>query len=83
MNYQTLVDFVTNRMRMSHIYQPVVLMTLLRNEGKCQEREIATELLARDESQIEYYTQITNNMVGCHSRDSSCLSHGLFCRCAF
>jgi hypothetical protein len=54
---------------MSHIYQPVVLMTLLRNEGKCQEREIATELLARDESQIEYYTQITNNMVGRVLRD--------------
>jgi ATP adenylyltransferase len=37
--------------------------------GKCHEREIASELLARDESQIEYYKQITNNMVGRVLRD--------------
>jgi ATP adenylyltransferase len=54
---------------MSHIYQPVMLMALLSNGGKCHEREIASELLARDESQIEYYTQITNNMVGRVLRD--------------
>jgi ATP adenylyltransferase len=48
---------------MSHIYQPVMLMALLSKGGKCHEREIASELLTRDESQIEYYTQITNNMV--------------------
>ena len=54
---------------MSHIYQPVMLMALLSKGGKCHEREIASELLARDESQIEYYTQITNNMVGRVLRD--------------
>jgi hypothetical protein len=30
MNYERLADFVQNRMRMSHIYQPVLLMALLR-----------------------------------------------------
>ena len=64
MSYETLFDFIDKKMRMSHIYQPVMLMTLLSKGGKCHEREIASELLARDQSQIEYYTQITNNMVG-------------------
>jgi hypothetical protein len=29
MTYERLADFVKNGMRMSHIYQPVVLMALL------------------------------------------------------
>jgi hypothetical protein len=69
MNYGVLRDFIDKKMRMSHIYQPVMLMALLSKGGKCHEREIACELLARDESQIEYYTQITNNMVGRVLRD--------------
>src|SRR5262250_1745680 len=64
MSYETLFDFIDKKMRMSHIYQPVMLMALLSKGGKCHEREIASELLSRDESQIEYYTEITNNMVG-------------------
>jgi len=60
MIYDTLADFITKKMRMSHIYQPVMLMSLLTKGGKCHEREIASDLLIRDESQIEYYTQITN-----------------------
>ena len=46
-----------------------MLMTLLSKGGKCHERDIASDLLIRDESQIEYYTQITNNMVGRVLRD--------------
>lgn len=41
-----------------------MLMTLLDKGGRCHEREIASSLLAHDESQIEYYTQIINNKVG-------------------
>ena len=51
-------------MRMSHIYQPIMLATLLRSGGICHEREIAMQILRHDESQIEYYTRITHNMVG-------------------
>ena len=50
MSYETLLDFIDKKMRMSHIYQPVMLMALLSHRGKCHEREIASELLARDES---------------------------------
>jgi ATP adenylyltransferase len=64
MNYEELVQFLEKRMSMSHIYQPVMLMTLLKGKGACTSKKIAKAILEHDESQIEYYTQITHNMVG-------------------
>jgi len=64
MRYRELKDFLSNRMRMSHIYQPVMIKALLENNGVCHEREIAKALLINDESQIDYYNKITNVMVG-------------------
>ena len=51
-------------MSMSHIYQPVMLMELLKQKGKAAVSEIAKTLLVRDKSQVEYYEHITKNMVG-------------------
>ena len=64
MTYDQLVDFVQNRMRMSHVYQPVMLAALLAHGGKCSTEEIARAILAHDESQVEYYENVTKNMVG-------------------
>lgn len=64
MTYGRLADFVQNRMRMSHVYQPVMLITLLRGGGKRSITEIARSILAHDESQVEYYEDVTKNMVG-------------------
>src|SRR5215204_2517390 len=64
MTYERLADFVQKRMRMSHVYQPVMLMALLRGRGRCSTTEIAKSILAHDESQVEYYEKVTNNMVG-------------------
>lgn len=64
MIYEQLVDFLENRMRMSHIYQPVMLIALLENEGRASTGEIAHSILSHDESQVEYYEDITKNMVG-------------------
>jgi hypothetical protein len=63
MTYDQLVDFVQNRMRMSHVYQPVMLAALLAHGGKCSTTEIARAILAHDESQVEYYASITKNIV--------------------
>jgi len=51
-------------MLMSQVYQPVMIMTLLKNRGECSSTEIAKAILGHDQSQIEYYVHITNNMVG-------------------
>ena len=64
MTYERLADFVQNRMRMSHVYQPVTLMTLLRQSGRCSTTQIARSILAHDQSQVEYYEDVTKNMVG-------------------
>lgn len=72
MNYQEYEDFIQNKMRMSHVYQPVMLMTLLRSGGKASTTAIAKAILEQDESQIEYYEKIVGNMVGRVLR-----SHGL------
>lgn len=64
MNFEQLRDFIASQMRMSHIYQPVMLRHLLLRLGKSTDVEIAAQLLQYDEGQIEYYQQITNRMVG-------------------
>jgi diadenosine tetraphosphate (Ap4A) HIT family hydrolase len=51
-------------MRMSHIYQPVMIKELLKSGGKASIRNIAAAFLSRDESQLEYYEQITKDMPG-------------------
>lgn len=62
--FTSLEHFIRNEMRMSHIYQPVMLLELLRSHGKASVNQIARALLSHDASQIEYYEQITKNMVG-------------------
>jgi len=62
--FRVLRDFIVSRMRMSHIYQPIMLRTLLAHSGKTTIRQIAAEFLARDESQLEYYEEITERMPG-------------------
>lgn len=62
--FENIEHFITSKMRMSHIYQPVMLMTLLRNNGRSTIEGIAKEILLHDQSQIEYYSTITKNMPG-------------------
>jgi len=62
--FDKLADFITHKMRMSHIYQPVMMTEMLLNGGTRSVKEIAKAFLQRDESQVEYYSQITNAMPG-------------------
>jgi ATP adenylyltransferase len=63
-SFKDLRDFLRKRMRMSHIYQPVMLKELLQRGGEANIREVAAAFLARDESQLEYYEKITKDMPG-------------------
>lgn len=49
---------------MSHVYQPVMIKCLLRSKGLASDTDIAKEISLQDPTQIEYYQNITNNMVG-------------------
>ena len=59
-----LKHFLTKLMRMSHIYQPLMLKVLIEKGGWASIRDIALAFLAHDESQIEYYAEITKRMPG-------------------
>jgi diadenosine tetraphosphate (Ap4A) HIT family hydrolase len=49
---------------MSHLYQPLMLKLLIERGGWVSTREIASAFLARDESQVDYYAEITKRMPG-------------------
>jgi len=59
-----LSHFIRKEMRMSHVYQPVMLMELLKRGSSASTRDIAKAYLVEDISQIEYYERITKNMPG-------------------
>jgi len=59
-----ILDFLQRRMRMSHIYQPLMIKTLLQNNGAATARQIAAAFLAEDKSQLEYYETIVARMPG-------------------
>lgn len=63
-SFTTLRNFLTTRMRMSHIYQPLMIRTLLTHGGRASIRQIASMFLSTDASQLEYYEEITKNMPG-------------------
>src|SRR6056297_3393131 len=64
MTYHQLRDYILSQMRMSAVYQPVMLKVLLERDGAADVTEIAKALLSYDQSQIEYYAIRTKNMVG-------------------
>ncbi len=59
-----LKAYITQDMRMSHVYQPVMLRVLLEQGGEASVTDIAKALLSYDQSQVEYYELRTKNMVG-------------------
>jgi diadenosine tetraphosphate (Ap4A) HIT family hydrolase/5-methylcytosine-specific restriction endonuclease McrA len=64
MRFKDLLQFIEQDMRMSHVYQPVMLRALLDRGGRASIQDIARALLDEDRSQLEYYSEITKNMVG-------------------
>jgi hypothetical protein len=55
MEFEDLIDFIDNRMRMAHIYQPLMLRILVEAGGTATIRQLAHGFLAQDESQLRYY----------------------------
>lgn len=55
MTVEELLDFIEHRMRMSHVYQPLLIRSLLDSGNIATVRQLALELLAEDEGQIRTY----------------------------
>jgi len=62
MTFAELRDFVASTMRMSHIYQPLLIKSLIESGGISTIRQLATTFLASDESQILYYEKRLKEM---------------------
>ena len=55
MEFADLIDFIDNRMKMSPIYQPLMLRILVEAGTTATIRQLAHGFLAQDESQLRYY----------------------------
>lgn len=64
LSFQLLEAFIREKMRMSHVYQPIMLRVLLENGGTASTEDVAKALLSYDRSLVEYYEIRTKNMVG-------------------
>jgi hypothetical protein len=53
--FERLSQFLAEQMRMSHIYQPLMLKTLIEGGAWASARNIPLAFVARDESQLDYY----------------------------
>ena len=60
--YLKLKNYISGKMNMSHIYQPLMLIELIKGNGKSSGRKIAQSFLSYDETQIDYYKNITKLM---------------------
>lgn len=59
-----LKKYLLEQMRMSHIYQPVMIRTLLQSKGVADKSKIAKNFAQYDLSQQEYYEMIVHTMPG-------------------
>jgi len=62
MDFNQLKAFITTKMRMSHIYQPLLIQSLLESDNKATVRQLANMFLSKDESQIQYYEKRLKEM---------------------
>ena len=63
-HFSKLQQFINSEMRMSQVYQPVMLIELLKNDGSATVTQIAQAILDKDPTQIEYFSEIVKRMVG-------------------
>ena len=57
-----LLGYVEHKMKMSHIYQPLMIRSLVESGGTATIRQLANTFLSQDESQLKYYEDRIKNM---------------------
>ena len=70
MSFEKLSDFISKKMQMQHVYQPIMLIELLKHGGQATEHQIARVLLTLDPTQQKYYEKKVRNMVGIVLKDN-------------
>ena len=56
-SFDELINFLSSKsgLRMSHIYKPVMLLTVIRRGGAASKRDIAEKFALNDVQQVDYY----------------------------
>jgi len=54
---EELIDFINSKMRMSHVYQPLLIRALVDAGGAATLRQLAQVFVQEDESQLVYYQE--------------------------
>jgi len=62
MTFNDLKKFLTSNMKMSQIYQPLLIKTLIDSGGSATIRQLAFSFLSQDESQLQYYEKRIKEM---------------------
>lgn len=62
MNFEELKIFLKEKMKLSHLYQPLLIKELIDNGGKATIRQLAISFLKNDESQIQYFEKRIREM---------------------
>lgn len=62
MSFKKLESFINEKMRMSHIYQPLFIKELIKGNGSISLENVSKAFLSYDKSQQEYYEYITKTM---------------------
>ena len=63
-SFQRLRGYIAEQMRMSHVYQPLMLLELLGRSSPAPAQDVARRILGEDVTQIDYYTERVKRMVG-------------------
>ena len=64
MSFQILKNYILKKMKMQHIYQPVMLKSIIENNGKASSKLIAKNFLSYDPWALKYYEDIVKIMPG-------------------
>ena len=62
MSFEELREFLVSKMRLSHVYQPLLIKSLIEAGGATTIRQMAITFLTQDESQIIYYEKRLKEM---------------------
>ena len=62
LSFEELREFVVSKMKLSHIYQPLLIKALIESGGVSTVRQLAITFLSHDESQIRYYEDTLKKM---------------------
>ena len=62
MKVRELIDFIRVTMRMSHVYQPLLIRTLVESGGAATVRQLARAFAAADDAQVRLYEKRIKEM---------------------